>query len=146
MDDRLRNVEIHLGRVEQRVEDHEGDIHRFAALPTALAEVRWAQDQMLKSLDAVHAAQRELTQAFEEHKQATKLAIQAARDERLVQIEEVNAARVAAEKEQMNLNLELRDRDDQRRSENRRNLYVLAGVFLAAVGQVISGLIGGPTP
>jgi septal ring factor EnvC (AmiA/AmiB activator) len=127
MDDRLRNVEIHLGRVEQPVE---------------LEKVRWAQEQMARSLDAVHDAQRELAHAIDERKQEIK----AARDERQLQIQAIEDAREAHEKEQRLLNLELRDRDDQRKAENRRNLYVLAGVFLAAVGQVLSGLIGGPTP
>lgn len=135
MDDRLRNVEVHLGRVEQRVEDHEGDIRSFGSLPVELERVRWAQEQMAKSLDAVHDAQRELAHAIEERKHE----IEAAREERQMQIEAIEIARRDNDRE-------FRDRDEQRKLENRRLFYGLVALLITSLVPLISNILGGAHP
>lgn len=132
MDTRLRDVEIKLGQVMQRVEDHEGDIRSFGALPNELHEIRWEQGKMRESLDAAHDAVRELSGKLDREHEERIVSLA----ERKAEIEEATATR----NKQIQ---ELRDRDEQRKLENRRMLIGLLGIFLTAAAGVLAPVLGG---
>lgn len=147
MDNRLREVEVSLARVAQRVDDHEGDIHRFAGLPGELHEIRWAQGKMQESLDAAHGAIRDLSARIDrEHEE--RIQGQLDRKRELEEAQEIRNAEIAlAAKENEARYMELQARADAQRTQNRQMLLGLLGIFLTSAGSVlVAVLTGGGTP
>jgi hypothetical protein len=147
VDDRLRQAEIKLGEVGQRVNDHENDLRVFASLPTELEKIRWGQEQMRESLNAAHDAIRNLSERIDrEH--AERVEGQA---DRKRELEEAQAARskeikvMEAERERQYL--ELQAQAERSRLENRRMLLGLLTIFLTSATSVAVALLsGGGTP
>lgn len=146
VDNRLREAEIELGKVRQRVDDHEGDIRVFASMPTELEKIRWAQEKATESISAAHAAIRELSARIDvEHEDrikgqvARKLEVEEALAER-------NAEMAKIEEQQQARYSELQARADQQRLENRRLLIGLVTIFLTSATSVLIALLTGGGP
>jgi regulator of protease activity HflC (stomatin/prohibitin superfamily) len=143
MDNRLREVEVNLARVAQRVDDHEGDIHRFAGLPGELHEIRWAQGKMQESLDAAHGAIRDLSARIDrEHEERIQGQLDRKRELEEAQAER-NLELARIEKEQADRYMELQARADQQRLENRRMLIGLVTIFLTSATSVLVAVLTG---
>jgi uncharacterized protein YPO0396 len=143
MDNRLREVEIELARVHQRVDDHEGDIHRFASLPTELEKIRWAQEKTREGLDAAHGAIRDLSERIDrEHEE--RIQGQLDRKHELEEAQEARNVEIARiEKESAARYMDLQTRADAQRTQNRQMLLGLLGIFVTSAGSVLIALLTG---
>lgn len=150
---RLRLTEVGLASVTQRVQDHEGDIHRFGPLVVEQALLRQMAERELKSvgksLDGAHEAIRELSQKLEQE-HAERVEGQRLRKEELEEAvaqrrRETAQAEIAREEREAKLKNEMllmeearKARDAELSSRMRLAVVSFIGLMLASG---ISGIV-----
>lgn len=136
VDDRLREVEIELARIHQRVDDHEGDVVRFAALPLELHELKWTVEAIRKDVDKAH----ELVRSYSDLLAQERRERVAGHEEQAAELEQVTEARSA---QIAQIEADRQAQIIQQKIENRRLLLGLVTIFLTTASAMIVPLLTG---
>lgn len=132
--DRLREIELTMAGVVQRVADHENDYRVFAPLVTEQALMRRALEELEKDLTGAHGAIREIASKLEREREERI----AGQQQRKRELEEAVAARTA-EIAKIEEHRELESQKN--RTERLRITLALLAVFITSAGGVVVAIV-----